>query len=204
MRVWMLCCFLITSFLSVQAQELSFNSGDVVFVADTGSDLTKAINQVTGGNSYTHVGLVEVTGEQAWIIHSDFERGVCKERLQDFQRTRPIVDLYSVTDLDSMSISQVIQKAHELLGEPYNTTYILSDTGFYCSEFVYHVFEATGVFELHPMTFTNPSTGATDTTWVKHYQGLGIAIPEGEPGCNPNGMASNVRLTFKGRWRTTP
>jgi hypothetical protein len=44
------------------------------------------------------------------------------------------------------------------------------------------------------MTFKDPETGKFLPGWIKHYQKLGIPVPEGEPGCNPNGLASSDKL----------
>jgi hypothetical protein len=75
---------------------------------------------------------------------------------------------------------------------------VLSDTSHYCSEFIYLAFEKDSIFALSPMTFKNPVTGEFDTTWVKHYQKLNMEIPEGFPGCNPNGMAASAKLFYVG------
>ena len=32
--------------------------------------------------------------------------------------------------------------------------------------------------------------------WIIHYNQLGIDIPEGLPGCNPNGMSASDNLVF--------
>ena len=50
------------------------------------------------------------------------------------------------------------------------------------------------MFGLHAMTFRDPATGAFAPAWVAYYEALGAAIPEGEPGCNPGGLATGGRL----------
>jgi len=57
------------------------------------------------------------------------------------------------------AIPAAIQKAHSMLGKPYNFSYVLSDTAHYCSEFIYLAFAADSVFKLEPMTFKDPKTG---------------------------------------------
>lgn len=194
----MFAASLLGLFTSVTAQDLELQSGDVVFVSNTGSDLSKAIDEVTGGQSYTHMGVVEVVGSERWVIHSDFGTGVVRELLGGFQTTQGSVHAYRVSNLDISDVKVILEQAHALIGEPYNSTYIMEDTGYYCSEFVYDVFREADVFKLNPMTFVNPATGATDSTWISHYRDLGIPVPEGKPGCNPNGMATNARLKFMG------
>ena len=48
------------------------------------------------------------------------------------------------------------------------------------------------------MTFKNPQTGEFLAGWVDHYKKLGIPVPEGEPGCNPNGMAASDKIEMTG------
>ena len=44
------------------------------------------------------------------------------------------------------------------------------------------------------MTFIDPKTGKTNAFWEKFYQDKNLKIPEGEPGCNPNGLAASDKL----------
>ena len=46
------------------------------------------------------------------------------------------------------------------------------------------------------MTFKDPLTGLFHDGWIEHYKNLGIEIPEGQPGCNPNDMSKNKKLKF--------
>lgn len=46
------------------------------------------------------------------------------------------------------------------------------------------------------MSFKNLETNTFHKGWIAHYKNLGIPIPEGKLGCNPNGMASSNTLKF--------
>ena len=48
------------------------------------------------------------------------------------------------------------------------------------------------------MTFKDPKTSQFLVGWADHYKKLGIPIPEGEPGCNPNGMAASEKMVMVG------
>jgi len=101
------------------------------------------------------------------------------------------------------SIPAALTKAKQLLGKPYNFSYILTDTAHYCSEFVFLTFAADSVFKLEPMTFKDPATGNFPPAWSDYYQKMGLEIPEGKPGCNPNGLAASDKLEQIGelnRW----
>jgi len=47
---------------------------------------------------------------------------------------------------------------------------------------------------MNPMTFKDPKTGNFYPTWVEYYQKMGLEVPEGMPGCNPNGLAASEKL----------
>ena len=70
----------------------------------------------------------------------------------------------------------------------------MSDPGFYCSEYIYLIFSGDSIFKLNPMTFKDPQSGQLLPGWKEHYNKLGIPVPEGEPGCNPNGLAASEKL----------
>lgn len=181
-----------------------YQSGDILFRGHLSSSLSQAIDAVTQTGKehhYTHMGLVEVVSDTVWVLHAAPGKGVCKELLEDFclnDSDSVVVGHYRVQDIPNQSVSNALAFANKQLGQPYNYSYILEDEGFYCSEFVYEAFVSDSLFKLNPMTFIDPQTGDFHQGWIKHYHELGIAVPEGEPGCNPNGMAANQRLEFLG------
>jgi len=182
---------------------LQIKSGDIVFRGATGSDLSEAINEVTQtakSTNYTHVGICDVVNGKVVVYHSDLDKGVVKETLKLFLSHEGLegynADLYRIKNIEPKQIEYAISKAKSLVGNPYNITYILEDEGYYCSEFIYELFKEVSVFKLEPMTFKNSETNTFHNGWIEHYKKLGIAIPEGQLGCNPNGMASSNALKF--------
>ncbi|MCB0736864.1 MAG: hypothetical protein KDC92_05065 [Bacteroidetes bacterium] len=194
---------LLTACNSTQKPQLQ--SGDIVFVGSTGSALGGAIDAVTQTKKqthFTHMGIIEMVDGKAFVLHSNSYKGVCREPIDSFKK-RNVKDgdsafVYRIQDLSNEQVSNALNKAHSLIGQPYNNTYIFPDTGFYCSEYVYTAFAQDSIFELNPMTFKDPETSEFHPIWQEHYHQLGIEIPEGLPGCNPNGMAANNRLVFVG------
>ncbi|GET28325.1 YiiX/YebB-like N1pC/P60 family cysteine hydrolase [Prolixibacter sp. SD074] len=143
------------------------------------------------------MGITKVTSDGIYVLNSEPKYGVIRQPLDSFlhpEGERAEVVAYRLKAPFRKSIPEAMKRAHQLIGQPYNYSYILPDTGYYCSEFVYTVFAPDSVFKLNPMTFKNPQTGQFDSTWVAHYQKLGIGIPEGKTGCNPNGMAASDKL----------
>jgi hypothetical protein len=176
-------------------------TGDIVFRGATESNLSEAINDVTQtskSTSYTHMGICDVIDGKVIVYHSDLGKGVVKESIDTFMNSEDsisyTVDLYRIKNSNTEQIEKAITSAKALIGESYNTTYILEDEGYYCSEYIYELFKKDSIFKLEPMTFKNPETAVFHKGWIEHYQNLGIAIPEGKLGCNPNGMANSEAI----------
>lgn len=184
---------------------LQLYSGDLLFsgyeVDESASGLSQAIDAVTQtpqATSYTHMGLVAISEGQVWVYHADPKKGVCKELLDSFLFTRPLTDVYRLKAEYRHAIAPALEMAESLLGLPYDRTYILNDSSQYCSGMIYQVFRAHQIFSLAPMNFKDPASGEILPAWQKHYQALGLEVPQGLPGCNPNGMAAEQSLEYIG------
>lgn len=182
------------------APKIKLQSGDLLFREKSSENISEAIDKVTQTSAethFSHVGLVEVTDSGVVVLHAYPEGGTCIVSLSEFLHPKGDsvrVIAYRLKEKGQKAIPAAIQKAHSLLGKPYNFSYVLSDTAHYCSEFVYLAFAADSVFKLEPMTFKDPKTGTFPPAWVQYYQKMGIEIPEGQPGCNPNGLAASEKL----------
>lgn len=173
-------------------------NGDLLFVSKGKSTLSNAINDVTQtdkGTDYSHVALVERKDGSIYVLHASTENGSERISLDTFlarykeQQTITVYRLKRTVDFN-----KVIQRAGYMLGKPYNYTYILTDTAYYCSDYIYNAFVSDSVFRMEPMTFINPKTGKTDAAWMQYYRERNLPVPEGLPGCNPNGMAASEKL----------
>lgn len=185
--------------------QIKLQSGDLLFREKSSENISEAIDQVTqtsGETHFSHVGLVEVTDSGVVVLHAYPEGGTCIVSLSEFLHPKGDsvrVVAYRLKEEVQKAIPTAIQKAHSMLGKPYNFSYILSNTAHYCSEFIYLAFAADSIFKLEPMTFKDPKTGTFPAAWVEYYQKMGIEIPEGQPGCNPNGLAASNRLERLGK-----
>ncbi len=182
------------------------STGDLVFVEARESALEKAIDDVTNTGAethFTHVGLLSVEGEQTYIYHSSFEHGVIKERLDSFIMNHVSEGKglyhYKHIDYDSIDFEQVLAMAKEALGTPYNYSYRPNAEGLYCSQFIYKLFATYNIFSLEPMSFKNAKDGTPNPNWVSYYKKLNLDIPEGELGCNPNGLAQSEKIKYYGQ-----
>ena len=183
-------------------------SGDLLFCGpDTCSKtgfLSMAIDEVTRvglSTNFSHVGIVEVVNDIAWVIHAEPRRGVNRELLTSFLRIDsqgPVV-AYRFKHHYQELIPEALIRANDYIGQPYDFTYLLSDSSQYCSGLIYQLFKPFDVFELSPMTFIDEQTGVFHSYWVDYFDRIGIEIPEGHLGCNPNGMAASEALTYLGK-----
>jgi hypothetical protein len=185
--------------------QVELKTGDILFRGTNPSNLSEAIDEVTQtgeGHHFSHVGMVEVAGADVFVYHAEGKKGVCKEPLDSFAMDesgrRLYVEAYRLKPRFKNNIDSAILRVKSVLGEPYNYTYIMEDKGYYCSELIYWAFEADSVFKLNPMTFKDLETDEFHPGWIEHYEKLGIEIPEGLPGCNPNGMAASDNLILLG------
>jgi hypothetical protein len=185
--------------------KIKLQSGDLLFREKTSGNISQAIDKVTQTSAethFSHVGLVETTDSGIGVLHASPEGGTCKISLEKFlhpEGDSVTVMAYRFKKEWQKTIPAAIKKAQQMLGKPYNFSYILSDTAHYCSEFIYRSFAGDSVFTLEPMTFKDPETGAFSPTWIDYYLKMGIEIPEGLPGCNPNGLAASDKLERLGK-----
>jgi hypothetical protein len=185
--------------------QIKLQSGDLLFREEVSGKISAAIDQVTqtsGATHFSHVGLVEVTDTGVVVLHASPEGGTCIVSIQEFLHPKGdsvSVIAYRLKKEGQKAIPEAIHKAHQMLGKPYNFSYILSDTAHYCSEFIYLAFAVDSIFKLEPMTFKDPANGKFPAAWVEYYQKMGIEIPEGQPGCNPNGLAASGKLERLGK-----
>ncbi len=204
-RLILFLVIVFSGFHNSAATKAELKRGDLLFQSATHSGLSKAIDEVTqtdNNKHFAHVGIVEVVNEEIFVIHADGMKGVCMEPLDSFlidpDGEEYYVEAYRLKEEFEEIIPVAMKRAKSKIGEPYNFSYILEDEGYYCSELVWWAFKPDSIFKLSPMTFINPKTGKFHSNWIEHYETIKVEIPEGQPGCNPNGMAASDRLEFLG------
>jgi len=176
-------------------------NGDLLFVTAKESGLSGAINNVTQKQktaSFDHIGILEKEKKQFFVLHAAPKGGSQKQKLKEFIREQKgegqKVILYRLKPEYQKAVPAAVNKAGQMLGKPYNFNYILNENSYYCSDFVERAFRSDHIFQLEPMTFIDPKTGKTNAFWTEFYQKKNLKVPEGEPGCNPNGLAGSEKL----------
>lgn len=176
-------------------------NGDLLFLPSVDSGLSGAINNVTQTEkktSYDHIGIVKKEENHLYVLHAAPKGGSQKQKLQLFLKEQTKsgqkIDVYRLKSEFHSSIPNSVSKAETLIGKPYNFNYILDDNSYYCSDFVERAFRDNQIFNLEPMTFIDPKTNQTNAFWEKFYRDKNLKVPEGEPGCNPNGLANSDKI----------
>lgn len=180
----------------------SLKNGDLLFEGVGQSAFSFAINEVTQTQKqtqYSHIGMLFWENRQLYLLHAAPKNGVEKILLSDYIQASDSLarfDFFRIKGIDTMDIKHILQTGESMLGQPYNFSYIMNDSSHYCSEFVYLCFQPYQVFDLNPMTFKKEMNGTFLPFWQEYYQKLNLAIPEGAPGCNPNGMAASDKIFY--------
>lgn len=105
--------------------------GDLVFQENDPGDFTGAIENVTGGN-WSHVGILEVTGDGVHVLEATTTRGVVRTPLEVFLDGsahdgdgRPLVRVYRLVDpasgdpgLTEQEAREAVRRAHGYIAGP--------------------------------------------------------------------------------------
>lgn len=187
-------------------QSFHFKNGDLLFQDLHCGALCNAIEAVTPhyrGMGFSHVGMVEMEHHQPFVVEAS-GKNVHRTPLDSFlDRSRdaqhePRVVVGRLDSAFRHLIPGALNYCDSVLGTPYDQAFLPDNGKFYCSELLYEAFRHANnnkdFFPMHPMTFKDPETGEFYPAWVKYYQSLGIAIPQGIPGCNPGGLANDPKI----------
>ncbi len=194
-----LILFIVSGCVGVRSTGLK--NGDLLFVTAKDSGLSGAINNVTQKEknaSFDHIGIMEKINEDYFVLHASPKQGSAKQKLNDFvkdqKRDGQNIMVYRLKPEYQSAIPDAVAKGNSMLGKPYNFNYILNEDSYYCSDFIERIFRRDHIFTLEPMTFIDPKTGKTNEFWQKFYQEKNLKVPEGELGCNPNGLAASPKI----------
>lgn len=183
------------------SQTSGLKNGDLLFVTAKDSGLSGAINNVTQKQknaSFDHIGILQKDKTGVFVLHAAPKGGSQKQNLDEFLKDQASdgqkVVVYRLKPEFQNTIPKAIIKANAMLGKPYNFNYILDENSYYCSDYIERSFRENNIFKLEPMTFVDPKTGKINTFWEEFYAKKNLKVPEGEPGCNPNGLAASDKI----------
>lgn len=195
-----------TPLFAQEWSQFAFNNGDLVFQDLDCGDLCDAIEAVTPGvqkKHFSHVGLVYLTGDSAFVIEA-IKDDVHLTPIREFMNRqldstgRPKVVVGRVKSEYKQLLPRATGFAVEKRGVPYDPFFRYNNGLYYCSELIYDAFlEANHhrpFFRLQPMTYKRKGTGRTYNAWTRYFKQLNAKIPEGKPGCNPGSLATSDKL----------
>lgn len=183
------------------SQTSGLKNGDLLFVTAKESGLSGAINNVTQKQknaSFDHIGILQKDKTGIFVLHAAPKGGSQKQNFDEFLKDQANdgqkVVVYRLKPEFQKIIPDAIVKANSMLGKPYNFNYILDENSYYCSDYIERSFRENHIFKLEPMTFVDPKTGKINTFWEEFYAKKNLKVPEGELGCNPNGLAASDKI----------
>jgi uncharacterized protein YycO len=201
LKIFSTACILILFSGCKNSIKADLKNGDLLFVTAKETGLSGAINNVTQKQknaSFDHIGILEKQGQSFFVLHAAPKGGSQKQSLQEFLKDQANdgqkVVIYRIKPEFQNAIPKAIEKANAMIGKPYNFNYILDENSYYCSDFIERSFRDDRIFKLEPMTFIDPKTDKTHTFWEEFYQKKNLKVPEGELGCNPNGLAASEKI----------
>ncbi len=180
--------------------------GDLLFiVGKSKSEQTDAIKKSTSKKDeiqFSHVGIVKFSDKKdVYVIEATPSDGIIQTLLYEFMQNaekikgKPLIAVGRVKPEYQYIIPFAVEKAGDQLGRSYDYAYEEGNDAYYCSElvrFTYLDSLQNPIFPAVAMTFKNKETGETEAYWKKHFAGLQLEIPEGEPGTNPADMAKSA------------
>ena len=179
-------------------------NGDLVFVglpigydAETGS-VDEAIASATGEDgvlNLIHVAIADVKADSICIIDATIAHGVDRHPLDTFLRDFTLPDgsypEFIVKRVKGVDADAAVEKAKSFCGRAYDVRFLPDNEELYCSELVQRSYlDADGepVFESEPMNFKAPD-GTMPPYWEWLFGQLGMEVPQGLPGTNPQKMS---------------
>jgi hypothetical protein len=184
-------------------------NGDLVFVgipaeraAERGS-MDEAISFATGKEgalNVIHVAIAEVKADSVWIIDASTTHGVTRRPLERFLEASRLPDgsapAYVVKRVQGVDADAAVLLAKGFCGRAYDLRFLPDNEDLYCSELVQKCYlypSGKPVFESVPMNF-KAADGSMPPYWEKHFGKLGMAVPQGLPGTNPQQMSQHPGL----------
>ena len=181
--------------------------GDLLFQDLDAGPLCDAIEKVTTGYrnaNFSHVAMVAGDSRTGLFVIEAVSKGVITKPLEAFlershdARGQPKVLVGRLTAEYRHLTAAAVEAALALKGKAYDKVFDIENDAYYCSELIYYCFlQANGgtpLFELQPMTFVDPETGASFGAWERYFAELKVVVPEGKPGINPGGISRSPVL----------
>ncbi|MBR0110229.1 MAG: hypothetical protein IJM05_06515 [Bacteroidales bacterium] len=195
--------------LSCARQPDTLQTGDLVFMgipqdySISEESMDGAISAATGdgGLNLIHVAIIEMADDGPYIIDATLKYGTDRHPLDSTIRQFTLKGgeqpVYIVKRLkDNKLAKEWIEKAKSFCGQPYDMRFLPDNGAMYCSELVRESFlgtEGEYLFDEKPMNWKNEK-GEIPVYWTQLFALLGMDVPQGVPGTNPQDMSKSPLL----------
>ena len=195
--------------LSCAQQPDTLQTGDLVFMGipndySIGEDsMDGAISAATGDGELNliHVAIIEMANDGPYIIDATLKYGTDRHPLDSTIRQFTLKGgeqpVYIVKRLkDNKLAKEWVEKAKSFCGQPYDMRFLSDNGAMYCSELVRESFlgaEGEYLFDEKPMNWKNEK-GEIPVYWTQLFALLGMDVPQGVPGTNPQDMSKSPLL----------
>ena len=192
-----------------QKKECRLQNGDLVFVGipmdyeAESESMDAAISQATGKDgalNLIHVAIAEVKADSVWIIDATIAHGIDRHPLDTFLKDFTLKDgsypEFIVKRVKGVDADAAVEKAKTYCGRAYDVRFLPDNEDLYCSELVqlsYLDKDGNKVFPSEPMNFKAPD-GTMPPYWEWLFGLLGMEVPQGIEGTNPQKMAESELL----------
>ncbi|MBO4567135.1 MAG: hypothetical protein J5695_07905 [Bacteroidales bacterium] len=192
-----------------QKQAGQLRNGDLIFVGlpldydAEGGSMDAAIASATGTPgelNLIHVAIAEVKADSVWIIDATIRRGVDRHPLDTFLTDFTLRDgslpEFIIKRVKGVDADAAVARAITYCGRGYDTCFLPDNEEQYCTELVQNSYldsEGKPVFESAPMNFL-ASDGTMPPYWEWLFGLLGMDVPQGVPGTNPQDMSKSPLL----------
>lgn len=196
--------------LGCRQADNGLRNGDLVFVGIPldysleADSMSSAISASTGKDSLNliHVAIAEVKADSVWIIDATIRHGVDRHPLDTFLTDFTLKDgslpEFIIKRVEGVDADAAVERAKTYCGRAYDTRFLPDNEDLYCSELVQLSYlSATGeqVFDSDPMNFLAPD-GTMPVYWEQLFAILGMDVPQGLPGTNPQRMSESNNLIY--------
>ena len=171
--------------------------GDLVFVCADTTGMDAAISDATADDNtvnYSHVGIIGESKKGFFVIDASPKYGVHCRPLTQFLEENGTCHYYRYKG--KYDGREWVYDAFRLCGTPYDFYFMPGTKNLYCSELVSLVcVDADGkhIFKAQPMNF-RAADGTIPDYWVNLFDSLGVEVPQGVMGTNPNDLVRSRKL----------
>ena len=148
-----------------------------------------------------HVAIAEVKADSIWIIDATIAHGVDRHPLDTFLRDFTLKDgsypEFIVKHVEGVDADAAVERAKTYCGRGYDVRFLEDNEDLYCSELVQKCYlddYGKQVFKSEPMNFLAPD-GTMPQYWEWLFGKLGMEVPQGLPGTNPQRMSESKAIS---------